>query len=141
MADGARTMATAGTQEAAPAAGGERRRELAATGGILGALAAASCCILPLVLTLFGVSGAWMAGLRALAPYQPIFIAVSAGMLGYGFYLAYWRPKGAAAQGAACARPVVPNRVVRAVLWAAAVVVVLSLSFGLWFPLVAPYLP
>jgi mercuric ion transport protein len=141
MPDGARTMATAGTQEAAPAAGGERRQELAATGGILGALAASSCCILPLVLTVFGVSGAWMAGLRALAPYQPVFIAVSAGMLGYGFYLVYWKPKRAAAQGAACARPVVPNRAVRAVLWGAAFVVLLNLSFNIWFPPIAPYLP
>ena len=46
---------------------------LAAAGGILGALAASSGCILPLALFAFGVSGAWIGNLTALAPYQPIF--------------------------------------------------------------------
>jgi len=139
MADDARTIATTAAEEVLPAARDAGRQGLAATGGMLGALAASSCCILPLVLTVFGVSGAWMANLRALAPYQPIFIAFTAGLLGYGFYLVYWKPK--RAPGAVCTRPAVPNRVVRVMLWAGAVVVVLSLSFGLWFPMVAPYLP
>ena len=41
----------------------------AAAGGMLGALAASSCCILPLALFTLGISGAWIANLTALAPY------------------------------------------------------------------------
>lgn len=117
------------------------RQGLIATGGILGAIAASSCCILPLVLTIFGVTGAWMANLRALAPYQPVFIAMTAAFIGYGFYLVYWKPKQAAADGAVCARPIVPNKAVRGALWSATFVVALAISFPYWFPLIVPYLP
>lgn len=116
-------------------------QRIVAAGGILGALTAASCCILPLALTVAGVSGAWMANLRVLAPYQPIFIAVTVALLGYGFYLVYWKPKQACADGAVCARPVVSNRIVRAVLWLATSIVLLAITFTYWFPLIVPYLP
>ena len=38
----------------------QRVQRVAATGGILGAIAASSCCILPLVLFTLGVSGSWI---------------------------------------------------------------------------------
>lgn len=117
------------------------RQGLIATGGILGAVAASSCCILPLVLTVAGVSGAWMANLRALAPYQPIFIAMTVAMLGYGFYLVYWKPNRAPADGAVCARPVVPGKLVKGALWLASAMVILAVSFPYWFTLILPYLP
>jgi mercuric ion transport protein len=56
-------------------------------GGLLGALAASSCCILPLALFVLGVSGAWIANLTQLAPYQPCFIAATIAFLGYGYWL------------------------------------------------------
>ncbi len=65
---------------------------LLATGGVLGALAASSCCIVPLVLFTLGVGGAWIGNLTALAPYQPLFAALTLGFLGAGFYLVYRRP-------------------------------------------------
>jgi mercuric ion transport protein len=36
------------------------RQRLAVLGGILGALAASSCCIIPLVLFTLGIGGAWI---------------------------------------------------------------------------------
>ncbi len=117
-----------------------RKQGLAAIGGILGAFAATSCCILPLALTLFGVSGAWMSNLTALAPYQPFIIAVTLASLGYGAYLVYWKPNKACADGSACARPL-PNKLVIGSLWLATVVVVVATTFGLWFPIMEPYLP
>jgi mercuric ion transport protein len=45
-----------------------------AAGGMLGALAASSCCILPLVLFSLGVCGAWIGNFTRLAPYQAYFI-------------------------------------------------------------------
>ncbi len=56
-----------------------------AAGGIIGAIVASSCCVIPLVLTLLGVSGAWMSNLRALAPYQPYFIALTEATTNAGF--------------------------------------------------------
>ena len=51
------------------------RQRLVAAGGILGALAASSCCIVPLILFSLGIGGAWIGNLTALAPYKPIFVA------------------------------------------------------------------
>jgi mercuric ion transport protein len=54
-----------------------RAQKLAAAGGILAAIAASSCCIVPLLLFGLGVSGAWIGNLTRLAPYQPIFVAMT----------------------------------------------------------------
>ena len=83
-------------------ASARRRTGWAAAGGVLGAVGASSCCILPLVLFSLGAGGAWIGNLTALAPYQPIFVAITLGFLGYGFYAVYWRPRKACAEGAAC---------------------------------------
>src|SRR5882724_4019797 len=64
-----------------------RRQGLMAAGGLLGALAASSCCILPLTLFGLGVSGAWIGNFTRLAPYQPWFIAATVAFLGYGYWL------------------------------------------------------
>src|SRR5260370_13901509 len=58
-------------------------------GGVLGALAASSCCVVPLALFGLGVSGAWIGNLTQLAPYQPYFIAATAACLGGGYWLLY----------------------------------------------------
>lgn len=114
---------------------------LFAVGGILGAIAASACCLLPLVLTLLGVSGAWMSSLRALEAYQPYFIALAVGALGYGFYQVYWKSRRACAEGASCAKPVLPHYVVKTGLWFGATVVLAVVTFSYWFPIVEPYLP
>ncbi len=106
-----------------------------AAGGILGAIGASSCCILPLVLFSLGAGGAWLGNLAALSPYQPIFIAITLGFLGYGFYAVYWKAKKACADGAACARPL-PNRIVKSALWIATALVAAAIAF----PYVAPWL-
>src|SRR5262245_63039989 len=62
---------------------------LVAAGGILGALASASCCILPLVLFSLGVGGAWIGNFTQLAPYQPWFVVGTLACLGTGYWLVY----------------------------------------------------
>jgi mercuric ion transport protein len=99
-----------------------------ALGGLLGALAAASCCIMPLVLFGLGVSGAWIGNLTQLAPYQPIFIAASLACLGGGAWLIRRESKRACTEGEACARPL-PNRLVKAALIVAALLVVAAIGF------------
>ena len=123
-----------GAARATGAADTERRQKLAAAGGVLGALAASSCCLLPLALFSIGIGGAWIGNLTALAPYQPILVAITLGLVGYGFWLAY-RQRPACADGEVCARPL-PNRVVKTMLWAATALVAAALAF----PYVAPRL-
>jgi len=117
---------------AAERAEGSRARWIAA-GSVLGALAASSCCILPLLLFSLGISGAWIANFTALAPYKPYFAAGTLALLGYGHYLVYAKPRQACADGS-CARPL-PNRLINASLWIATVLVVAALGFDYIAPL------
>src|SRR5215470_8137291 len=93
-----------------------RGPKLLAASGMLAALGAASCCVVPFVLFTLGVSGAWIGNLTALEPYQPIFAAVAVACLGSGFYLVYRRPTTACAEGSYCASPA-SNRVANIGLW------------------------
>src|SRR6266702_73042 len=85
-----------------------RGQELMAAGGILGALAASSCCVLPLLFFSLGVSGAWIGNFTQLAPYQPYFVAVTLLCLGCGYWSVYRSGTRACAEGgglhAACAK-------------------------------------
>jgi mercuric ion transport protein len=93
-----------------------------AAGGILGALAASSCCILPLLFLSVGISGAWMGNLTAMAPYQPFFTAITFGFLGYGYYLVYFKPRQACADGDVCGTPV-SHRITKIALFAGTLLV------------------
>ena len=109
--------------------------ELAAVGGLLGGLAASSCCLVPLVLFSLGIGGAWIGRLTALAPYQPIFVAVAVAFLGLGFWRVYRRPKAACADDGYCARPAA-NQLTKAGLISATVLVMAAVSFNVVVPLV-----
>ena len=104
-----------------------RAQRLLAAGGILGALGAASCCVIPFALFLAGVSGAWIGNLTALEPYQPIFAAVSLGFIGYGAWRVYRRPQQVCEDGY-CATPR-SDRIAKIGLWSAGLLVVLALGF------------
>jgi mercuric ion transport protein len=111
-----------------------RRQSLMAAGGLLGALAASSCCILPLALFGLGVSGAWIGNFTRLAPYQPWFIAATLAFLGYGYWLVYRSSTRACADGEGCARPL-PNRIVKTSLILATILVVAALGLDFIAPL------
>jgi mercuric ion transport protein len=104
-----------------------RTQRLIAAGGILGALGAASCCVLPFALFLAGVSGAWIGNLTALEPYQPIFAIVSLGFVGYGAWRLNLRPQRACADGY-CATPQ-SDRIAKIGLWLAGTLVAIALGF------------
>lgn len=122
----------AGKAAERPGDAGSRARWIAA-GSILGALAASSCCILPLVLFSLGISGAWIANFTALAPYKPYFAAGTMALLGYGYFLVHVKARRACAEGS-CAQPL-PNRFVKSSLWIATVLVVAALAFDSIAPL------
>src|SRR5262245_6445173 len=107
---------------------------LAAIGGVLGAIAASSCCIAPLALFSLGVSGAWIGNPTALAPYQPYFISATLTCLGYGYWLVYQRRTAACAEGAACARSLPSGAVMTGLVLATLLVAV---AIGL--DLIGPY--
>jgi mercuric ion transport protein len=111
-----------------------RTQRLLTVGGVLAALAASSCCIVPLALFGLGVSGAWIGNLTQLAPYQPYFIAATAACLGGGYWLRYRSRKMACAEGEVCTRPL-PNRLVRFGLILATVLVIGALVFDFLAPL------
>ena len=108
---------------------------LLAVGGILGAIAASSCCVVPLVLFSLGATGAWVGNLSALAAYQPYVIPLTLGFLGAGFYLVYRRPKAVCVDEAACERPL-SKRLVKLGLWGATALTGAALAF----PYVGPWL-
>jgi mercuric ion transport protein len=112
-----------------PARRGAGGKVLLPFGGILAALAAASCCVVPFVLFVGGVSGAWIGNLTALKPYQPIFVGVALACLGGGFYAVYLKATLVdCVEGSYCARPA-SDRIAKIGLWFATALVLVALGF------------
>lgn len=125
-------MASIDEQEQARSA--DRRGGLLAGASVLGAVVASSCCIVPLVLVTLGISGAWIGTLTALEPYRPFFVAATVALLGLGFWHVYFRRRKACAPGSYCANPVA-ERVTKAALWLATILVLLAATVNFWAPL------
>ncbi len=123
------------TRNSPPEHDSEFGRGVLALGGILGALAASSCCVVPLVLVGLGFGGAWMVSLTALAPYSSYILAFTLACLGVGFYLEYRNPRRFCAEGAACARST-SRRITRSTLWSATALVVITTTVRYLAPLV-----
>ena len=126
------------TQSLHPPVDDNRKAKLIAAGGILGAIGASTCCIVPLILFSLGISGAWVGNLTALTPYKPIFITLTLACLAYGYWLVYRKPE-TCAEGSACARPL-PNRLVKTALWGSTILILIALFWNWIAPVVAPLL-
>ena len=103
-----------------------------ATGGVA-ALLGTACCLAPLVLVSVGLGGAWLSNLRALQPYQPIFIGIAIVALIFA-YLRIFRPAAECRPGEVCALPG-PRRGYKMMFWIVAGLVVLALGFPYAAPL------
>ncbi len=112
----------------------DRKKGWFAAGGVVGAILASTCCIVPLVLLMLGVSGAWIGNLTALEPYKPIFAGVALVFIGLGFRQVYFKPKVACEDGSYCARPK-STLLTKSALWLSTVLVVLALTINWWAPL------
>ena len=95
-------------------------------GSVLAGLGAASCCVVPFLLFAAGISGAWIANLTALEPYQFYFAGAAIVCIGCGFYHVYRSPAAACADESYCAKPV-SRRVAKLGLWGATVIVLAAL--------------
>jgi mercuric ion transport protein len=111
-----------------------KEKGIYATGGLIGAVLASTCCIVPFVFLLLGISGAWISYLTALAPYQPIFLVMSLGFLGVGFWKVYGNPKANCQEGSSCATSQ-SERVVKVALWTATLLILAAFSVEALGPL------
>src|SRR5438034_1160471 len=100
------------------------RLQNAAAGGVLGAIAASSCCMLPLLLFTLGASGPWIGTLVRLAPYQPYFIAVAVACLGCGYWLVYRSSRSSCGVNGRAS-----NQLVKSALILATVLVIAAMGF------------
>ncbi|GAB4168963.1 MAG: mercuric ion transporter MerT [Wenzhouxiangellaceae bacterium] len=98
--------------------------------GRFGAVLLSACCMLPFVLVLLGLGGAWLAHLHALYPFRWLFFAASAVALWLAWRRLY-RPATECREGEICAVPAVQRRY-RIGFWLVVGLVVLSA--------IAPYL-
>ncbi len=108
---------------------------LVALGGVFGAVAASSCCLLPLALFGLGIGGAWIGNLAALAPYQPVFIVATLACLGLGYWMVYRRPRTVCDGEVSCGQPR-SRRLVLIALWGSTALVAAAAAF----PYVGPRL-
>ena len=104
--------------------------KLLAGGGLAAALAASTCCIVPLSLGALGIGGASLSMLAPFAPYQTAFRVIAILMLGTAFWLAY-RPRPVAVEGAACAATP-PQGLTKTALWVGAAVMALVVTSAWW---------
>ena len=89
--------------------------------GVLAAVGASLCCVVPLVLLALGIGGAWVANLTALEPYRPIFIGLTLLFVAWAFRNLYLTEP-ACGPGAECADPGILRRQ-RIIFWVVAVAV------------------
>ena len=97
---------------------------------VVSTLLASTCCVLPLVLVLAGVTGAWLANLAAFKPFTPLFVVLALGAIGWSGYLVLRPVRDCDARACQSTRPLT-----RRIFIACAVFVALLLSFPLFAPL------
>lgn len=113
---------------------GDRRTGWLAAGGVIGAILASSCCVVPLLLLLLGVSGAWIANLTALAPFQPYIATLTLGLIGLALWRVHFRPAATCDAAPYCARSR-SSLVTRLALWSGALMTLLAITINWWAPL------
>ena len=96
-------------------------------GATVAAIGASVCCVVPLVLVLMGISGAWIANLTALDAWRPWFSAATLVCLGWAFWRLYGPTRRCHIDGI-CVDPMRLQRQ-RCWLWFATGLIVLLLLF------------
>ena len=112
-------------------------KKIIATGGLLGAIAASTCCVLPAILFALGISGAWISNLVSLARYKPFFIVLSLVFIGTGFWIVYFKPQISIpkVQSTSCYRPF-SEKTIKIMLWFSVIIILIVFLI----PYIAPFL-
>lgn len=98
-------------------------------GSVIGGILASVCCIGPLVFALLGISGAAFA--QRFEPLRPYFLVATYALLAGAFYSTYRPAPRECGPGEACEMPRT-NRLGKAMLWIAAVIVLLATTFPMY---------
>ncbi len=106
--------------------------------GVIGAILASSCCVLPFIFVMLGVSGAWIGNLTVLEPYKNYFAVVTLILLGLGFWQVYIKPKRECDEGY-CATPQ-SDIIIKSILWVSTILVLFALTVDFWAPILDAYL-
>ncbi|MBO6950063.1 MAG: mercury transporter MerT [Rhodospirillales bacterium] len=112
---------------------GDRKQSIFTSGGVIGAILASSCCIVPLLFVMLGISGAWIGSLTALEPYKPVFASLALVFIGLGFRQVYFKAGSACDVDGYCAKPQ-SSTITKTALWISTVVVLLALTIDWWAP-------
>ena len=112
-------------------------KKIIATGGLLGAIVASTCCVLPVILLALGISGAWISNLVSLARYKPFFIVLSLVFVGTGFWMVYFKPNISIPkiQSTSCYRPF-SEKTIKIMLWFSVIIILIVFLI----PYIAPFL-
>jgi mercuric ion transport protein len=102
------------------------------TAGVISALGASTCCVLPLVLVSIGMGGAWVAQVRELERFYYVFIGIAIAAFAFAFYRLYLRPA-PCAPDASCAPPTQRRRQ-RVAFWTTLVLAKAMLFFPIYAP-------
>ncbi len=114
---------------------GVDRTTLASAGSVLAAVGASACCVVPMVLLSFGVTGAWLANFNALYPYKSYLISTAVTLLAARFFWVYRKRRECRENGAACPAAV-SSRFNKAAIWVSTTLI--AVAIGL--PYAAPWL-
>ena len=112
-------------------------KKIIATGGLLGAIVASTCSVLPVFLLALGISGSWIGSLRSLAPYKPFFVMISLVFIGTGFWMVYFKPQISipSVQSTSCYRPF-SEKTIKIMLWSSVIIILIVFLI----PYIAPSL-
>lgn len=100
-----------------------KRAKASVVGALAASIGASACCVVPLVLSVFGATGGAM---RPLETLRPLFLVITVLALGYGFWMAY-RP------APACDCPTQERRTgMRVTLWITAAISAVIALYPAW---------
>lgn len=103
------------------------RSNFSLAASVVAGLAASVCCVLPLVLVMGGLGGSWLATLKVLEPFRPIFVAAAMSALFFA-YRGIFRVGKVCVPDQACADPRVQRRR-KAMFWVVTTAVIGLLTF------------
>lgn len=107
-----------------------RIENLPLVGTVLAGLAASLCCIVPLVLVMAGLGGAWMSVFSAMEPWRPLFLALTAVFVIWGWYRLYRHPT-TCGPGETCTLPAGLRRQ-RLLFWMVTITIAILIAFP-WY--------